>query len=65
VRSRPPAATASRPTVGLERDGSGFSLDTRSQRYAAVLEDVVIKSLFVEQKPGLDVSSAESVLAAL
>jgi len=51
--------------VGLELDGSGFGLGTRSQRYAAILEDGVVTSLFVEQKPGLDVSSAESVLAAL
>ena len=51
--------------VGLEPDGSGFGLGTRSQRYAAILEDGVVTSIFVEQKPGLDVSSAESVLAAL
>jgi peroxiredoxin len=51
--------------VGLELDGSGFGLGSRSQRYAAILEDGVVTSLFVEQKPGLDVSSAESVLAAL
>ena len=51
--------------VGLELDGSGFGLGTRSQRYAAILEDGVVTSIFVEQKPGLDVSSAASVLAAL
>jgi peroxiredoxin len=51
--------------VGLELDGSGFGLGSRSQRYAAILEDGVVTALFVEQKPGLDVSSAESVLAAL
>ncbi|MGH8988378.1 MAG: peroxiredoxin [Acidimicrobiales bacterium] len=51
--------------VGLEMDGSGFGLGTRSQRYAAVLEDGVVKSVFVEKGPGLDVSSAESVLATL
>jgi peroxiredoxin len=51
--------------VGLELDGSGFGLGTRSQRYAAILEDGVVKSIFVEQNPGLDVSSAESVLNAL
>jgi peroxiredoxin len=51
--------------VGLELDGSGFGLGSRSRRYAAILEDGVVTSLFVEQKPGLDVSSAESVLAAL
>ena len=51
--------------VGLELDGSRFGLGSRSQRYAAVLEDGVVTSIFVEQNPGLDVSSAESVLAAL
>jgi glutaredoxin/glutathione-dependent peroxiredoxin len=51
--------------VGLELDGSGFGLGLRSQRYAAILEDGVVTSLFVEPNPGLDVSSAESVLAAL
>jgi peroxiredoxin len=51
--------------VGLEMDGSGAGLGTRSRRYAAILEDGVVKAIFVEEKPGLDVSSAESVLAAL
>jgi peroxiredoxin len=51
--------------MGLEMDGTGFGLGIRSQRYAAIIEDGVITSLFVEPKPGLDVSSAESVLAAL
>ena len=51
--------------IGLEFDGSGFGLGTRSQRYAAVLEDGVVKELMVEPAPGLDVSSAESVLAKL
>jgi peroxiredoxin len=51
--------------VGLEMDGSAVGLGLRSQRYAAILEDGVVKSLFVEQQRGLDVSSAESVLSAL
>ncbi len=51
--------------MGLELDGSGFGLGTRSQRYAAIIEDGVITSLFVEPNPGLEVSSAEAVLAAL
>jgi peroxiredoxin len=51
--------------VGLEMDGTGAGLGTRSRRYAAILEDGVVKAIFVEEKPGLDVSSAESVLAAL
>jgi glutaredoxin/glutathione-dependent peroxiredoxin len=51
--------------VGLELDGSGFGLGSRSQRYAAILDDGVVTSIFVEEGPGLGVSSAESVLAAL
>ncbi|HVC15366.1 MAG TPA: peroxiredoxin [Acidimicrobiales bacterium] len=51
--------------VGLEMDGSGVGLGMRSRRYAAVLDDGVVTSIFVEAAPGLDVSSAESVLRAL
>jgi peroxiredoxin len=51
--------------MGLELDGTGFGLGLRSQRYAAILDDGVVRSLFVEANPGLDVSSAESVLSAL
>jgi peroxiredoxin len=51
--------------VGLQFDGSGFGLGTRSQRYAAVIEGGVVRELLVEPAPGLDVSSAESVLAKL
>jgi glutaredoxin/glutathione-dependent peroxiredoxin len=51
--------------MGLELDGTGFGLGVRSQRYAAILEDGVVRSLLVEPNPGLDVSSAESVLATL
>ena len=51
--------------VGLTLDGSGFGLGTRSQRYAAIIDDGVVTELMVEPSPGLDVSSAESVLAKL
>jgi peroxiredoxin len=51
--------------MGLTMDGSGFGLGTRSQRYAAIIEDGTLSALFVESKPGLDVSSADSILAAL
>jgi glutaredoxin/glutathione-dependent peroxiredoxin len=51
--------------IGLEMDGSGFGLGTRSQRYAAIIEDGVVKELLVEPGPGLDVSSADAVLAKL
>lgn len=51
--------------VGLEMDGSGFGLGTRSQRYAAIITDGVVTDIAVEPGPGLDVSSVESVLAKL
>src|ERR1700685_4335017 len=51
--------------VGLEMDGSAVGLGTRSQRYAAIIDDGVVTALFVEPERGLNVSSAESVLAAL
>ena len=51
--------------VGLEMDGSKFGLGTRSQRYAMVVEDGVIKNLFVEKPGAFEVSSAEYVLKNL
>ena len=51
--------------IGLEMDGSGFGLGTRSQRYAMIVDDGVVSALQVESGPGLDVSSAESVLGSL
>ena len=51
--------------IGLEKDESAFGLGTRSERYAAVIEDGVVTALYVEPGDELDVSSAESVLAAL
>jgi peroxiredoxin len=51
--------------MGLEMDGSGIGLGTRSQRYAVIFEDGVVTALFVEPGPGLNVSSAASVMAAL
>ncbi|MGC9962102.1 MAG: peroxiredoxin [Acidimicrobiales bacterium] len=51
--------------VGLEMDGSPFGLGRRSQRYALIADNGVVSNVFVEPKGGLDVSSADSVLAAL
>ena len=51
--------------IGLEMDGSGFGLGTRSQRYAMVIEDGVVNTLAVEAGGQLDVSSAESILKNL
>ena len=51
--------------IGLEMDGSGFGLGTRSQRYAMIIDDGVVSALNVEPGPGLDVSSAETILELL
>ena len=51
--------------VGLAFDGSGFGMGTRSQRYAMIVQDGVVKKLFVEKPMEFKVSSAEAVLAAL
>ncbi len=52
-------------SLGLELDGTGFGLGKRSQRFAMVVQDGVIEHLNVEDGPGIDVSSAESILALL
>ena len=52
--------------LGLEMDGSGFGLGTRSQRFAIIIEDGVVSKLFIEENPaGIEMSGAENVLAAL
>jgi peroxiredoxin len=51
--------------VGLEMDGSGFGLGTRSQRYAMVIEDGVVTTLNVEPGGGLTVSAADNILEVL
>lgn len=51
--------------MGLEMDGSRIGLGTRSQRYAAIIEDGVVTELMVEPGPGLEASSVEAVLARL
>jgi glutaredoxin/glutathione-dependent peroxiredoxin len=51
--------------MGLTMDGTGFGLGKRSQRFAAILDGGVVSWLAVEPGPGLKVSSAEEVLAAL
>jgi peroxiredoxin len=51
--------------LGLELDGSGFGLGTRSQRYAMIVDDGSVTHLNVEEGPGVDVSSAEAMMALL
>ena len=51
--------------LGLELDGSGFGLGTRSQRFAMVVEDGTVSHLNVEPGAGVDVSSAETIMGLL
>ena len=51
--------------LGLDFDGSGIGFGTRSQRYAAIVEDGVVTTLAVEKPMAFEVSSAEAILAAL
>jgi glutaredoxin/glutathione-dependent peroxiredoxin len=51
--------------LGLDFDGSGISLGTRSKRYAMLVDDGVVKVLNVEGSPGVaEESTAEKLLAA-
>jgi peroxiredoxin len=53
-------------TIGMDFDGSGIGLGTRSKRYAMVVEDGTVKVKKTEENPGVaEVSDAESILAAL
>jgi peroxiredoxin len=51
--------------LGLELDGRGFGIGTRSQRFAMIVEDGTITHLNVEEGAGVDVSSAESIMQLL
>jgi peroxiredoxin len=51
--------------LGLEIDLSGGGLGVRSKRFAAILDDGVVTDLAVEEGLGLEVSTAEAVLAKL
>ena len=51
--------------IGLELDGRGFGLGTRSERYAMVVDDGVVTKLAVEAPGAFEVSKAEAILEAL
>ena len=51
--------------LGLEMDGSGFGLGTRSQRFAMIVDDGTVTRLALETHSQLDVSKAEAILATL
>ncbi|MDD9817847.1 MAG: peroxiredoxin [Gammaproteobacteria bacterium] len=51
--------------LALTLDASGFGMGTRSQRFALIAEDGMVRQLFLEEGTGLENSAAEKVLAAL
>ena len=52
--------------IGLELDGTARGMGIRSQRYAMLVDDGVVKILNVEDVPGkAEVSGAEALLAAM
>lgn len=51
--------------LGLEVDLSRFGMGKRCRRFAAVLEDGVVRHIGVEPGPGVTVSGAEAILEAL
>lgn len=50
--------------MGLELDGSGFGMGSRSKRYALIADDGVISYIGIDTK-GVEKSSAETVLGKL
>ena len=51
--------------VGLEMDGTGFGMGSRSKRYSMVVEDGVVKQLNVEAGGEFKVSAADYMLGQL
>ena len=51
--------------AGLDWDLDGLGLGVRSQRYAMIVDDGTVSHIAVEQGGAFDVSSGESILAAL
>lgn len=51
--------------IGLVMDGSKFGMGTRGQRFSMVVEDKVVKKLYVEEPGDFKVSSADAMLADL
>ena len=51
--------------LGLSVDSSAYGMGTRSRRYAMLVEDGVVRHLFVDDPGAFKDSSAEHLLAAL
>ncbi len=51
--------------LGLEMDGSGYGLGQRSQRFAMVIDNGIVKNVSVEKPGQFEVSSAEAMLKVI
>ncbi len=51
--------------LGLEMDGTGYGLGTRSQRFALYVENGTVKAVAVEKAGAFEVSSAEAMLKTI
>jgi len=51
--------------VGLEFDLTQAGMGKRSKRYSMIVDNGVVKALNVEEKPGVNVSGADTVLTQL
>ena len=51
--------------IGLEVDLTAFGMGKRSRRYSMIVDDGVVKSLHVEEKSGVNVSGADTMVCEL
>jgi len=51
--------------IGLSLDASGFGMGTRSKRYSMIVDNGVVKKLFIEGPGEYKVSSAEHMMSQL
>lgn len=51
--------------MGLELDGSGFGLGIRSKRYAAIIEDGIVRDLSIDESGQIEASACSTMLAKL
>jgi len=65
VRMMADGSAAFTRALGLEQDLSARGMGIRSQRYAMVVDDSVVKTLHVEAPGKFEVSDAASILATL
>ena len=65
VRMMADGSAAFTRALGLDQDMSARGMGIRSQRYAMVIDDGVVKTLNVEAPGKFEVSDAQSILATL